>query len=108
VLDDYHQAASKTLDHFLKAAIMEAPANVRIFLPAGLRPRPSGARNAPIAAWESWTGTTQIRCRRNLQPLRCCGMQGNGSLIANLSQKTLGWAAGLILLLERTRIGDAF
>jgi LuxR family maltose regulon positive regulatory protein len=107
VLDDYHQAASKTLDHFLKAAIMEAPADIRIFIisrtpPPSLLARERANRSLGIIDWDK----LKFDAEEISGLCDAAGIQGNGDLVANLSQKTLGWAAGLILLLEKTRRGD--
>lgn len=107
VLDDYHQAASNTLDHFLKAAIMEAPSSVRLFItsrtpPPSFLARERANRRLAIVDWDQLKFDAE-------EISRLCdvaGVQGDGSLVVNLSQKTLGWAAGLVLLLERTRMGD--
>ncbi|MES2104521.1 MAG: hypothetical protein V4634_10915 [Pseudomonadota bacterium] len=107
VLDDYHQAASRMLDHFLKTAIMEAPAGVRLFItsrtpPPSFLAREHANRSLGIVDWDK----LKFDAEEISALCDAAGVSGNGELIASLSQKTLGWAAGLILLLEKAKTGD--
>ncbi|GGC59815.1 AAA family ATPase [Undibacterium terreum] len=106
VLDDYHQAASNILDHFLKAAILELPSFARIFItsrtPApSLLARERANRSLGIVDWS--------QLRFDVEEItRLCDTAGvrDENLVARLSKKTLGWVAGLVLLLERGRAGN--
>ena len=106
VLDDYHQAASNGLDHFLKAAILELPSHARIFItsrtpPPSLLARERANRSLGIVDWG--------QLRFDIEEVtRLCDAAGvhDENLIARLSKKTLGWVAGLILLLERGKTGE--
>ncbi|MES2069539.1 MAG: hypothetical protein V4488_04270 [Pseudomonadota bacterium] len=107
VLDDYHQVGNKALDHLLKAAMMEAPPGIRVFVasrtpPPSFLARERANRSLGIIDWDNLKFDSD-----EISGLcDAAGMSGNASLVINLAQKTLGWAAGLTLLLERAKMRD--
>ncbi|MFZ6645232.1 hypothetical protein ACO0LO_05925 [Undibacterium sp. TJN25] len=107
VLDDYHQAEGGALEHFVKAAIAEAPADARVFItsrtpPPSFLARERANRRLGVIDWDVLKFDTEEISALCL----AAGVQVNGDLLNQLTQKTQGWAAGLILLLERAKAGN--
>lgn len=101
-LDDFHEAEGTVLEQLLKMALKEAPADITIYITSRTLPPPALARERAnrvlgVLDWDSLKFDSQ-----EISGLcDAAGMPVNDELVANLAERTLGWAAGLVLLLAR-------
>ncbi|WP_394781150.1 hypothetical protein [Undibacterium sp.] len=108
VLDDYHLAAGEALEHAAKALITEAPAETRVFF-TSRTPAPSflarerANRRLAVVDWDMLKFDTEEISSLCL----AAGVQTGADPLLQLSRKTQGWAAGIVLLLERAKTSKA-
>lgn len=103
-LDDYHEAEGTVLEQLLKAALKEAPADISLYITSRTLPPPVLARERAnrtlgLLDWDNLKFDSQ-----EISGLcDATGVTANNALVADLTERTQGWAAGLVLLLERAK-----
>jgi len=103
-LDDYHEAEGTVLEQLLKAALKEAPSEVFLYITSRTLPPPTLARERANRMLGMLDGDSLRFDSREISGLcDAAGVAANDELVANLTENTLGWAAGLVLSLERAR-----
>ncbi len=107
VFDNYQDALNdKTLDSILRDGLSEIPEGVKVMILSHNAPPPAFSRmrayqQIKLITWEDLRLTLDES--RELARTRG-GMEISEEIIRDLQEKTHGWAAGLVLLLERMKI----
>jgi ATP/maltotriose-dependent transcriptional regulator MalT/DNA-binding SARP family transcriptional activator len=110
VLDNLHEVpAESTLHVALEAGLSQVPKNCCVIVTSRNEPPPALAR-ARVTGEMVCVGWEQMR----LEPAelaeiaRLRGHELGGEAVAKLAERTQGWAAGLVLMLEHAKLSGRF